>query len=120
VPPIDRSLLTLLLALTLPFTAWAGVALPAQPCPMQAMMVATVSATAQAEGKMDCCADAATAAKTGKPCKVGQECPSGTQAQPVVAIAAAPVLNTSPRIPTAQPFAASTGPTGVWRPPISV
>ncbi|WP_374357469.1 hypothetical protein [Chitinimonas sp.] len=109
--PFLRHLLILLLAIALPVMGWAGVVLPAaQPCPMQA--------TVQAGDHADCCADKAAHGKVDSPCKMGQQCPSGVQAQPVVAVSVAPVLNTSPRVAGTPSFFATAGPTGVWRPPI--
>ena len=75
------------------------------------------AAHAAAMAMHDCCNDADAAAKTGKLCKVGQECAVGHAAGPTPGLhtphdAALPVLGAP-----ARPFLLSFDPPGVWRPP---
>lgn len=108
-----RSILILLLCLTLPAYGYAALGAVQPPCPMQ---------SAGADGEMshangDCCLDADTAAKTGKTCKAGQECKAGgvfqmTSPQPAFLFASGAQL-----IPAAFLPRIASDPSGFWRPP---
>lgn len=111
-PRLAHLLLLILLAIALPFTAWAGQAQLSQPCPMH--MADGLSE--HADGA-DCCVDLAQLAKTASPCKSGQECKTASWAQALVVPLFLPVRNAA--VPTiylpSQPSCAD--PSGVWRPP---
>lgn len=115
----------LLLCLAIPLQAMATAGAPRCPCPMTAPSDTSVEVGVNAEGGVavadadadDCCNDAETAARTGQPCKSGQECHA-----PVLALADAAVIevDTFASAPT-DPRAADRNPVGrpavVWRPP---
>lgn len=103
-----RRLLLVLLSITLPVYGWASIAV-ASPCPMQAG-----SATMKPGGT--CCQDT-DHAKSGNPCKAGQECQTGALYQPTIA-AVLPVVPRSTVIATLpEPQLAAGDPAFVWRPP---
>lgn len=109
-----RALLAFLLCLTVAFQGIANAHAFEPPCPMeQGMHSAMPDATAAAD---DCCNDADTAAKTGKPCKPGFGCNL-----PNVGTVALQVPVQAPTscglLPTADRITPSFDPSGVWRPP---
>ncbi|GAA3535029.1 hypothetical protein GCM10022394_13250 [Zobellella aerophila] len=71
-----------------------------------------------AEPVDDCCNDADMAAKTGKPCKTGQECPPSSHACALISFATS-TREPEPTEPvsTFALFPSSFDPSGVWRPP---
>jgi hypothetical protein len=111
-----RALLVFWMCLTLAFQGLAGTRLLEPPCSM-AQSMAMADSLDMAD---DCCNDAATQAHTGQLCKTGQACPAPTVTGatglhlPVSAPAASAPLASAP------PFALSTDPSGVWRPPTSL
>jgi len=110
-----RTLLIALLCVALPFAAGAR-ALDAIkiPCPMQQAHQDMAPSAQLAAGT--CCNDADTTAKTGKPCKAGQEC----QASPAAALLL-PAVTSAPSlsfpIAATAPIAPRLHPAGIWRPP---
>lgn len=110
-----RTLLLLILCLAIPLQGFAAMVALEPPCPMEA----TAAGSMDASDSMahDCCNDADTVAKTGKLCKMGQECPSGGQYLlfPPVVLAVAPV--TVDRFSLITHFIPTLSPAGLWRPP---
>jgi len=110
--PLQRFLLCLLCAV-LPLRGIAGVLGVPAPCPMQqSHALAPASAAASAA---DCCEHGDQAG--GKPCKTGQDCPSGGQAL-LMSSGATPQrpLSVVQSLPTPLRVAACH-PSAVWRPP---
>ncbi|MEO5734314.1 MAG: hypothetical protein ABIN96_16770 [Rubrivivax sp.] len=131
-----RWLMLLLLCLTIPLQGMASASVRGQRClcPMESAPAAaatsdaaeahaasTADVTASDDADIDgCCNDADTAARTGQPCKVGQECHA-----PVLALAHAVAV--SPAIGPLRPICpevADCGPADppdvVWRPPARI
>ena len=110
-----RALLITLLCVTLPFAAVARTMDAIKiPCPMQPAHQAMAPSAQSVAGT--CCNDADTTAKTGKPCKAGQECqtsPAATLLPP--AVTSAPSL--ASRITATAPITPKLHPAGIWRPP---
>ena len=78
---IARLLLFVLLSFAIPLAGYAGMGVPKMPCPMDATIMAeqqSMSDMNQQAMTPDCCNDMATRVKTGKTCKVGQDCKIGT------------------------------------------
>ena len=78
-----RLMLLMLLSLAIPLTGYAGLGVPKMPCPMEMAAMAEqqldTSMDQALTAKMgDCCNDMETLLKTGKPCKVGQDCKIGS------------------------------------------
>ena len=76
-----RLLLFVLLSFAIPLAGYAGMGVPKMPCPMEATTMAeqqSMSDMNQQAMTPDCCNDMATRVKTGKTCKVGQDCKIGT------------------------------------------
>lgn len=78
-----RLMLLMLLSLAIPLAGYAGLGVPKMPCPMEMAAMAEPQADTGMEqaptAKMgDCCNDMETLLKTGKPCKVGQDCKIGS------------------------------------------
>lgn len=67
-----------------------------------------------------CCNDAATFAKTGKPCKTGQQCLSVGVFMAFAPQAASLPAPGSQRIPATGFFAHTFDPSSVWRPPTPI
>lgn len=120
--PVMRRFVLFLLCLAIALQAWAGTQSRAEPCPMAADMVAMASApgaTASESGALgdDCCNDAATFAKTGQPCKTGQDC----QAPALWAVPVTPWAAPVAPPPALRAVAVCAAPRGlaalVWRPP---
>ena len=113
-----RALLIALVCVTLPFAAVARTLDAIKiPCPMQPAHQAMALSAQSVTGT--CCNDADTIAKTGKPCKAGQECqtsPAATLLPPTVT--SAPSL--SSRIAAPAPIAPKLHPAGICRPPALV
>ena len=108
-----RALLVFWMCFVLAFQGIAGTRLMEPPCPMEQGM-------AMADSADDCCNDAETQALTGQMCKTGQTCPSSsvTGFTELVLPGIAPVALAP--VASATPFALSTDPSNVWRPPTSL
>ena len=103
--------LVFLISLALPLSGMAGVRVPANPCPMNA-----VGMTKMADTGTDCCQDMGGPAEHGKPCKSGQDCKSGSLLQvsavkPPICLSCPVVISFSSNLLPIQ------APSGVWRPP---
>ena len=105
----------LLLSCALPLQAYALFAVPKVPCPMEGMGMMDI---VEAAAMHDCCNDAETTAKTGKPCKTVQPCQSAGQYLPFADLDV-PVqsLTTSVRFPHPTDVNFSFDPAATWRPP---
>lgn len=123
-PPLSyigfmRTLLALVLSLSIPLQGIAGVLAPAQAaCPMEQTM--QMAGTAADNAGHGCCNDADTFAKTGKLCKTAQQCLSVG-----VFMVAAPQMATLPtpgsrHISTSGFFVRTLDLSSVWRPPTPV
>jgi hypothetical protein len=87
---------------------------------MTEMGMTAVGETTRAESPAmhDCCNDAETAAKTGKPCKGAQPCPSAGQFLPFSDLAVIPQERApSVRFPHPADVNISFDPAATWRPP---
>jgi hypothetical protein len=76
-------MLLMLLSLAIPLTGYAGLGVPKAPCPMEMAAMAEQQLDSDMDqaltAKMgDCCNDMETLLKTGKTCKVGQDCKIGS------------------------------------------
>lgn len=74
----------MLLCLAIPLAGYAGLGVPKAPCPMEMAAMAEQQLNTGMDqvltAKMgDCCNDMETLLKTGKTCKVGQDCKIGSQ-----------------------------------------
>lgn len=116
-----RLFLLMLLCLAIPLQGVAGVHMLSAPCPME-QSGGTAQATMadmdqQAMADHDCCNDAETAAKTGKMCKTGQDCPvSALYPASFVSslpLSVAPTMQYPSLVLSVRTFEASS----VWRPP---
>jgi hypothetical protein len=112
-----RLVLILLLSVTVPVYGAAALNIvERKPCPLQS----ADSASAMKASTHPCCQDSETAAKTGKPCKSGQECGTGTLSQII------PLKFSSPKparhlvLPVVNTHFPSCPPSGVWRPPAAL
>lgn len=114
-----RALVVLILSLSIPLQGVAGMLAPAQaPCPMeQTMQMGDMAADDAAHG---CCNDAATFAKTGKPCKTAQQCLSVGVFMAVAPQVASLPAPGSQRIPATSFSARTLDLSSVWRPPTPV
>jgi len=108
----------LLIAFAVPVAGWANsVGYGVQRCPMMASALAGMHT---AKSRPDCCADMATMAKTGSPCKAGQECKMGSLAQPAGLAVFNSVQNASPLYCLQPHVLLGRHPACVWRPPRQV
>jgi hypothetical protein len=109
-----RKFILVLLAIAFPLQGYASFALPKINGPMESAMMNMANA-----GVMhDCCNDAETAAKTGKPCKSAQPCQSAGQILPISELDALPQGSASSvRFPRLAGFTLSFDPAATWRPP---
>lgn len=110
-----RVFLFVLLSIALPLQGYAHFAAPKPPCPMEQMGVMDMSDTRVMH---DCCNDAETAAKTGKPCKTAHPCHSSVQFLPfsewdVVSQDMASAFH----FPLLADILFSFDPAATWRPP---
>lgn len=111
-----RALLVFVLSLSIPLQGIAGMLAPTESaCPMeQTMQMDNMAADDAGPG---CCNDAATFAKTGKPCKTGQQCLTvGVFLVVTPQVASLPAPGSRP-IPAAGFFVRTFDPSSVWRPP---
>ena len=110
--PLQRFVLCLLCAV-LPLRGSAGVLDVPAPCPMQqshALAPSTAAASAA-----DCCEHGDQTG--GKPCKTGQDCPSGGQVLPMSSTAASQRPRGVPQLLPTPLLVAACHPSAVWRPP---
>lgn len=116
-----RLFLLMLLCLAVPLQGLADVHMLSAPCPMEQSdhmaQMQMVDMDAQTMADHDCCNDAETAAKTGKMCKTGQDCPVSAlyPASLVISlsVAVAPATLHPSLVLSVRSFNASS----VWRPP---
>jgi hypothetical protein len=117
---IRRWILSLLLVV-LPLQGMAA-ALPATtPCPMEAEMAQVLASGYIAAADLpDCCNDAETFARTGEPCKPGQDCSVASIAFPAALL---PVRSEPPAL-VPVPWLMAIAPPDIvalpWRPPASL
>lgn len=110
-----RVVLFLLISIALPLQGYAHFVVPKVPCPMEPL---AMMGMADAAAMHDCCNDAETAAKTGKPCKSAQFCQSVGQFLPFTGLEALPLGSTSStRFPRLASVLFSFDPAATWRPP---
>ncbi len=88
-----------------------------QPCPMEQSGHAIAVDVAVDAQQPDCCNDAATAAKTGQPCKTGAECQSASACLLVAGTQYALRVAAPQPLRIVEPLAPADTPTSVWRPP---
>lgn len=114
-----RRLFTLLLCLSLPLQgAWSWAA-PAEPCPMEAMVMASgmVADDTGSGAAPDCCNDVATFLKTGQPCKTGVDCGAPVASVPPGGWPGAPALHSARHSTPAVAGPPSSARSAIWRPP---
>ena len=113
-----RTFTYLFLCLTLAFQGIAYAHAPKNHCPME--QAGHVMAMEAGNMACDCCNDAATTAKTGKPCKTGQEC--NLSHSYVLITLSQSTQKTAPSrfISVAGHVTLSFNPPSVWRPPTFV
>ncbi len=110
-----RVFLFMLLSVALPLQGYASFSVPKPSCPMEQMGVMDMADT---DAMHDCCNDAETAAKTGKPCKTAQPCQSVVQFLPFSGLdILSQELATSVRFPHLADVLFSFDPAATWRPP---
>lgn len=110
-----RVFLFVLLSIALPVQGYAHFVVPKVPCPMEPMAMMDM---ADAAAMHDCCNDAETAGKTGKPCKSAQPCQSVGQFLPFPELDALPQgLVSSVRFPHLADSLTSFDSAATWRPP---
>jgi hypothetical protein len=78
-----RLILLMLLSLAIPLAGYAGLGVPKAPCPMEMAAMAEQQLDTRMDQVLtvkmgDCCNDMETLLKTGKTCKVGQDCKIGS------------------------------------------
>ncbi len=129
---MKRWLMLLLLCLTIPLQGMAMVRGQRCPCPMTATSALAAATTEAADATVaevdvdvtvdvdDCCNEADTAARTGQPCKAGQECHA-----PVLALADVETVElaffAAHRTDASAADRAPIGrPAVVWRPPAAL
>ena len=113
-----RVFLFLLLSIALPVQGYAQFVVPKMPCPMEQMAKMD---GAEAAAMHDCCNDAETAAKTGKPCKSAQPCQSAGQFLLFSALGVLPQDQApSVRFPHLADILFSFEPAATWRPPVQL
>lgn len=110
-----RTLLVLILSLSIPLQGFANVFAFKETCPMEQSM--KMAQTGTGHVGHDCCNDADTFTKTGKLCKTGQTCPGAS-----VFIVTMPLASSLPAphslyISSTELFALSFDSFSVWRPP---
>ncbi|OZA27895.1 MAG: hypothetical protein B7X93_08315 [Hydrogenophilales bacterium 17-61-9] len=107
-----RTCLFVLLSIALPLQGYAQFVVPKVPCPMEPM------AMMDADAMHDCCNDAETATKTGKPCKSAQFCSSVGQFLPFPENEGLPQSQAaSSWYSRLADIAFTFDPTATWRPP---
>lgn len=71
-----RLLWLLLICIAIPLQGWAATPWHVQPCPMTASAASAETGAVEHAETHDCCNDAESLARTGQPCKAGQDCPA--------------------------------------------
>lgn len=116
-----RLFLLMLLCLAIPLQGIAGVHMLSAPCPMEQsggmaqMQMADMDQQAMADH--DCCNDADTAAKTGKMCKTGQDCPVSALYPASVVSSLPPSVAPTTQYPSLVLSVRTFDASSVWRPP---
>jgi hypothetical protein len=105
-----RALLVFWMCFALAFPGMAGTRLFEPPCAMEEVM-------SMADSASNCCNDEVTHSQTGQLCKTGQACPSPSVTGAADLMLPISVPTVSLPLASALPFALSTDPSGVWRPP---
>jgi hypothetical protein len=115
---LRRFVIACLVSLGVSLQGVAGVLAVETPCPMmQAAAGSADSATMASDMSHDCCNDAATFAKTGKPCKTDLSCQTVSQA-PLSGYAITLFAPTAePVVPFRDRAVRAHDPSPVWRPP---
>jgi hypothetical protein len=112
-----RWLLTLLLCLSLPLQgAWSWAA-PAEPCPMEGMVMVSGTVADDTGAVPDCCNDAATFLETGQPCKTGMDCGAPVASVPPGGLPAALALHAARHVAPSVAGPPSSARSTIWRPP---
>jgi hypothetical protein len=117
-----RFLLLMLLSLAIPLAGYAGLGVPKMPCPMEMAAMAEQQLGSDVEetpaGAMgECCNDMETLLKTGKTCKVGQDCKIGSLGLSVHFPATPEVFNKDTFLAKLSDRAIEPRPIPIWRPP---
>ena len=117
-----RLILLMLLSLSIPLAGYAGLGVPKMPCPMEMDAMAEMQLGADMEqtpvAQMgDCCNDMETLLKTGKTCKVGQDCKIGSLGLSVHFPAIPEVFSKDTHLARLNDRAIEPRPIPIWRPP---
>ena len=118
----DRFLLLMLLILAIPLAGYAAMVGSKIPCPMEmAAMAEQPSGTKMGHNLTapmgDCCNDIETLLKTGKPCKVGQDCKIGSMGLSVHFPTIPVSFNRDAFLARLNDRAVESRPVSIWRPP---
>ena len=115
---LRRLAIACLVSLGLSLQGLAGVRAAEAPCPMmQDAAESTESSATQGDMSHDCCNDAATFAKTGKPCKTDLPCQTLSQASQSAYSHVLFAPAAGPTIPFPDRVIRPHDPSPVWRPP---
>ena len=109
-----RKVLVFVVCFVLGLQGLAQARVMAEPCPIQ--RTGSVQAM-HGPGTPRCCNDADQTTKTGRACKLGQECPVAGAWLPSAQDSWVPVRATDPAASSFEPFALCIDPRGRWRPP---
>lgn len=117
-----RFILLMLLSLAIPLAGYAGLGVPQMPCPMEMAAVAQQQLDTSMDqvftAKMgDCCNDMDTMIKTGKTCKVGQDCKIGSLALSVYFPTIAESFGRDTFLASLHDRVIEPQSTTIWRPP---
>lgn len=114
-----RLLLLVLLSFAIPMVGYAGLGVSTVPCPMDAAAMGNQSMSNMDQDTMqaDCCNDIETMVKTGKPCKVGQECKVGTLGLLIHSQNLTADFQKSPRMDCLKERTVALRWVNIWRPP---
>lgn len=114
-----RLILLVLLSFAIPVMGYAGIGMSKTPCPMEAAAMEAQSMTGMSQQSMDadCCNDMATMLKTGKTCKVGQECKTGTLGFSAHVPHRSNPFPSAPRISARKDRPVESPAVNIWRPP---
>jgi len=115
---LRRLVIVCLVSLGISLQGFAGVRAAEVPCPMmQAAAESAESAAMPAGMGHDCCNDAATFAKTGKPCKTDLSCQILSQALQSGYTFVLFATTAEPAVPFRDRVIRPHDPSTVWRPP---
>ncbi|WP_170211827.1 hypothetical protein [Rhodoferax bucti] len=117
-----RFLLLMLLSLAIPLAGYAGLGVPKMPCPMEMAAMAEQQLSgemkeASATPMGECCNDMETLLKTGKTCKVGQDCKIGSLGLSVHLPSIPEVFSKDTFLARLNDRAIEPQPIPIWRPP---